>query len=236
MASCLSPVSAPPQSLLLSAPIPRYLTLPASCLPLHPSLSCSPFSHPFTSSAPNSPSLSISAPFILSPPPSESLPILSLPHLSPPTRLCFGSHCVTFTRPFSAAVSTETSSWAREGGTENRPTFFPLCGDLSSLSGGWGGTFSADTLGQPQTFEDGLMDVCTHTYAHDCNVANHPCLGTHHQHTAPRHHRTEQFTVLPSPSPIWFLSFCVFPGVSASPDSRISLHLSPGLCRSLLLS
>lgn len=65
---CLSPVSASPQSLLLSAPVPRYLTLPASCLPLRPSLSCPPFSHPFTSSAPNSPSLSLSAPLIVSPP------------------------------------------------------------------------------------------------------------------------------------------------------------------------
>lgn len=57
-----------------------------------------------------------------------STPSLSLPHprpisLSPypsissfPARPRFGSCCVTFTRPFSAAVSTETSSGAEEGG------------------------------------------------------------------------------------------------------------------------
>lgn len=138
---------------------------------------------------------------------------------------------MTFTRPFSAAVSTETSSWAGEGGTENRPTLFPLCGDLSSLSGGWGGTFSADTLGRPQTFEDGLMDVCTHTYAHDCNVANHPCLGTHHQHTAPRHHRTEQFTCPPLPQPhlvsvflrvSWCLRLSRLPHLSPSVSGSLS--------------
>ena len=55
------------------------------------------------------------------------VPSLSL-HLSispPSTRPRFGSGCVTFTRPFSAAVSTETSSGAGEGGDRKQTHPFP---------------------------------------------------------------------------------------------------------------
>ena len=108
------------------------------------------------------------------------VPSLSL-HLSispPSTRPRFGSGCVTFTRPFSAAVSTETSSGAGEGGdrkqthpfppapgpSASRPLPPPPLGFLTSSLGGWGvNVFSRNTGLGSQTTEGGLREVHTCT-------------------------------------------------------------------------
>lgn len=131
--SCLSPA--------LSAFAHRWspftravsLTLPGSSLPPPCSLpSSSLLSPPFLCH----PSLSYLPPSLLClmstsplPTPSSSFPISSISPLSARPR--FGSRRLTFTRPFSAAVSTETSSGAQEGG-DRRQTHPFLC--LSSPS------------------------------------------------------------------------------------------------------
>ena len=108
---CLSVLSP-----ILSHPSPTSLWLVSLCLPLWPiSLS---LSAPLRDLAPSP------LHFCLFPIP---VPSLSL-HLSispPSTRPRFGSGCVTFTRPFSAAVSTETSSGAGEGGDKKQTHPFP---------------------------------------------------------------------------------------------------------------
>lgn len=122
--------------------------------------------------------------------PSESLPTTP-PHLG---LFPFSSYSASFWLSLCDLHSSFLScSFHRNlqqggGGRDRKQTHpLPLCADFfPSLSGGFGGIFSAHTLGQPQAFEDGLMDVRTHTYAHDYKVTNHLCLGTHHHHTAPQ--------------------------------------------------
>lgn len=206
--------------------------------------------------APNSLSAPFMALLVVSPlsfSPTRPRLLLS-PDLSisfPSTRPRFGSHCVTFTRPFSAAVSTETSSGAGEGGDREQTHPSPCSSSLSALRPHSTGishflswrlgryVFSRNTGSQSQTVEDGLTDVHTHTHAHDYKVTKSPWP----RHTLATIRATPGTSTLngsfalPSPSPIWFLSFCV--SVSwclRLSRSHISLHLSQGLCRSLLLS
>ena len=123
------------------------------------------------------------------------VPSLSL-HLSispPSTRPRFGSGCVTFTRPFSAAVSTETSSGAGEGGdrkqthpfpcstgpSASRPATSPSTGISHFLSWRLGSyVFSRNTGSGAQTTEGGLRAVhtCTRLQSQQITLAQaHTC-------------------------------------------------------------
>lgn len=169
----------------------------------------------------------------------------SLSTSPPSTRPRYGSHCVTFTRPFSAAVSSGNLQRSGGGGGGDRkhshpspcstspsatlPPPLPL-GFLTSSLVGWEGTLSAETQGHSHR----QLKTASRAYTHMFTIKkspDHPGPSTHLSlcdHT--RHCHTKQFSSLPTPQS-HLVSFCV--SVSWCLRLSRSLHLSPSVSGSL---